>query len=136
MRDGGRKWTESSEERDLFFWWRRGPDIAKKQTKRRGEGPAGEEDGGVPCRTVLDGGGNADAVKHIVGNKPDVKLSGLGLSDEGVAALGEDQSVDTGGDEIVEQMAYILGRGRRGDGGLQDATIVGDDGGEPLDTLP
>ena len=90
----------------------------------------------MPSRTVLHSGSNADAFKQIVGNEPDVKLASLRLSDEGMAALGEDQGVDAGDDEIVEQMACVIRGCVRGDGWPQDASVVGDDGGEALYTLP
>ena len=86
--------------------------------------------------SVIDGGGVADAFKQVVGNETDVKLTGVGLSDEGVAALGEDQGVDAGGDEVVEQMVCVMGCCGRGDGWAQGAVIVGDGGGEPMGTLP
>lgn len=61
-------------------------------------------------RAMIEGGGIADAFKEVVGNETDVKLAGLGLRDEGVASLGDDQGVDAGGNEIVEQMGRVIRR--------------------------
>ena len=78
------------------------------QAQRFGERPPGKEAGGEFRRSVFDGGDVADTFKQIVGNETNVKLAGLGLRDEEVAALGEDQGIDAGGNEIVEQMARVI----------------------------
>ena len=136
MWDGGRKRDESSEEHELIFSWLDERDFAKEQTQRRSEGPSGEEDGGMPRRSMIEGGGVADAFKEVVGTETEMKLAGLGLRDEGVAAFGDDQGVDPGGDEIVEQMGCVIGRCGRGNGWPQGAVTVGDDGGEAMRSLP
>lgn len=84
----------------------------------------------------MDGGGEADTFQQVIGNKPDAKLTSKSLGNQGMAVLGENQGIDTGGNEIVEQMARIIGRCANSDWWPQSAIIVGDDGGQALDPLP
>ena len=84
----------------------------------------------------MDGGGEADTFQQVIGNKPDAKLTSERLGNQGRAVLGENQGIDPGGDEIVEQIAGVIGCGAHGDRWPQGAVIVGDGGSHAVDTLP
>jgi len=86
--------------------------------------------------SAIEGGGGTDAFEQFVRNDSDTKLSGKGLSDQRVTALGKDHGVDAGGDEVIEEMPGVIGCRGRGDRCAQDAVIIGDDGGEAMGTLP
>ena len=86
--------------------------------------------------SAIQGGSDADTFEQVVGDKADAKPSGMSQRDQGMAVLGEDQGIDLCVGEIVEQMASVIGVCGNGDGGSQEAVIVGDGGGQALDTLP
>lgn len=84
----------------------------------------------------MHGGSDANAFKQVSGNETNAKLAGVRLGDQGIAVLGENQGIDAGGDEIVEQIAGVIGCCAHGNWWPQGAVIVGDDGGQALETLP
>ena len=50
---------------------------------------------------MIEARGRSDGVEQIVGNKTDVKLEAVGLGNEDVATLGDDQCANAGGYEIA-----------------------------------
>lgn len=84
----------------------------------------------------MQGGCDTDAFEQIVRDETDAKRASECLGDQGIAVLGENQGIDARGDEVVEQMACVIGRCAHGDRWPQGAVIVGDDGSEALVALP
>lgn len=130
--------SELSTQKSASWFFRGGLGRSSRRCKRSAgvKGQRAQQAGGVSRGSVIEGGGLADGLKQVVGNETDVKPAVAGLGDEAVAAFGKDQGVDAGGDQIVEQVADVLGCGGCRDGRAQGTVIVGDGGGEPMGTLP
>ena len=84
----------------------------------------------------MDGGSDADTFKQVRRNETNAKVADVRLGDQGIAVLGENQGIDPGSNEIVEQIAGVIGCGAHGDGWPQGAVIISDGGSQAVDTLP
>lgn len=93
------------------------------RAQSRGEGPSRQQDGGKSRGSAIQGGSLADAFDQVVGNETHVKPTVVRLGDEAGVTFGKDQGVDAGGDQIVEQVACVLGCGANGDGRAQGAVL-------------
>jgi hypothetical protein len=113
MRDGGGIGVRCSEEGELIFLGCSWAKFAEEWAECWGGWPSGEEAGGVARGAVIEGGGVKDGGEQVVGNEADVEVAGACQGDEDVTAFGEDQGVDAGGDEVVEQKTGVIGRGWR-----------------------
>jgi hypothetical protein len=76
------------------------------------------------------------ASEQVAGDETHGKLEGVGLGDEAMTALGEDEGGDAGGGEIGQKVVGVVGGGGDGDGPVQHAVIVDDDGGQAPGALP
>lgn len=128
--------AEESEQIELVVLRWRGAGVAEVHAERREEITVGEQEGGVLRRPVIEARGGANGLEQVAREEPHGKLQRVGLGEEAVAGLGEDQGVDAGGDEIGEQVVDVSRRGGRGHGRAQLSLLVDDDGGKAPAALP
>ena len=78
----------------------------------------------------------AKAIEQIGGDEANAKRSGVGLEEESQALFRKNQGIDTGIEQVIEQMVQILRGGPHSDRRAQGAIAAGDGGGEMMGTRP